>query len=56
MRTCRHAGGSALSCAHIVQRCRRDIHAAAQHVMVNDSAYENDGPFMLDLPDANPTG
>ena len=48
----RFAGGSALFDASILQRCLRDINAGAQHQMVSDAAYENQGQFMLGLPDA----
>ena len=52
----RFAGGSALYNSHILQKCLRDIHGAAQHNMVSDRAYENHGQFMLGFPDANPMG
>ena len=48
----RFAGGAALFDDSILQRCLRDINAAAQHQMVSDAAYENHGQFMLGLPDA----
>ncbi len=48
----RYAGGAALFDSSILQRCLRDINAAAQHQMVSDAAYENHGQFMLGLPDA----
>ena len=48
----RFAGGGALFDSSILQRCLRDINAAAQHQMVSDTAYENHGQFMLGLPDA----
>ena len=48
------AGGAGLFDSSVVQRCLRDIHAAAQHQMVSDAAYENHGQFMLGLPDARP--
>ena len=48
----RFAGGAALFDSSILQRCLRDINAAAQHQMVSDTAYENHGQFMLGLPDA----
>ena len=52
----RFGGGRALQNSHILQRCLRDINAAAQHLMVNDSTYENHGQFLLGLPDADPMG
>ena len=48
----RYAGGVALFDSSILQRCLRDINAAAQHQMVSDAAYENHGQFLLGLPDA----
>lgn len=50
----RYAGGSALYRPGILQRCLRDINAAAQHFMVSSSAYENYGAAILGLPDVNP--
>ncbi len=52
----RFGGGSALYNSHILQKCLRDVHGAAQHNMVSDRAYENHGQFMLGFPDANPMG
>ena len=52
----RFGGGRALQNSNILQRCLRDINAAAQHLMVNDSTYENHGQFILGLPDADPMG
>ena len=48
----RYAGGAALFDDSILQRCLRDINAGAQHQMVSDTAYENHGQFMLNLPEA----
>ena len=48
----RYGGGEALFAGNILQQCLRDIHAAAQHQMVSDTAYENHGQFLLGLPDA----
>ena len=51
--TCfRYGGGEAVFASNVLQRCLRDINAAAQHQMVNDAAYENHGQFLLQLPDA----
>lgn len=52
----RYAGGSAVYCTDVLQRCWRDLNTAAQHFMVSDSAYENLGKYRLGLPDANPFG
>ena len=50
----RYAGGSALYESEVLQRCMRDMNAAAQHMMVSDSAYENHGQAILGLDDVNP--
>ncbi len=50
----RYGGGGALYRTNILQRCLRDINAAAQHVVVSDVAYENHGKFLLGFPDADP--
>jgi hypothetical protein len=52
----RYGGGTALYHTNILQRCLRDINAAAQHAMVSDTAYENHGQFALGLPEATPMG
>ena len=41
----RYGGGSAIYNDRVLQRCMRDINAAAQHFMVNTSAYDNLGQF-----------
>ncbi len=50
----RYTGGSAIHRGNILQRCLRNINAAAQHFMVSDSALENYGATLLDLPDIKP--
>ncbi len=52
----RYGGGTALYLSSVLQRCLRDINAAAQHLMVSDSTYEIHGQFALGLPDADPMG
>ena len=52
----RAGGGTALYRTSILQRCLRDINAAAQHLMVSNAAYENYGQFLLGLADADPMG
>ena len=52
----RFGGGSAMFSTHVLQKCLRDVHAAAQHNMVSDRAYENHGQFILGFPDATPMG
>ena len=52
----RYGGGSAIYNDRVLQRCMRDINAAAQHFMVNTSAYDNLGQFRLGLPNVNPMG
>ena len=39
----RYGGGNAIYNDRVLQRCLRDINAAAQHFMVNSSAYDNLG-------------
>jgi len=48
------AGGTALFDSNPLQRCFRDIAAAAQHFLVNQTAYRALGQFKLNQPDANP--
>jgi len=48
------AGGTALFDTNPLQRCFRDITAAAQHFIVSQSAYRAIGQFKLNQPDANP--
>ena len=52
----RYGGGRALYNSSVLQRCMRDLNAAAQHFMVSDSSYENHGQFMLGMPDIDPMG
>ena len=52
----RYGGGNAIYNDRVLQRCMRDINAAAQHFMVNTSAYDNLGQFRLGMPDVNPMG
>ena len=50
----RYSGGSAIHRGNILQRCLRNINAAAQHFMVSDSALENYGATLLDAQDVKP--
>lgn len=52
----RYGGGNAIYNDRVLQRCMRDINAAAQHFMVNTSAYDNLGQFRLGMPGVNPMG
>ena len=52
----RFGGGRALYNTSVLQRCLRDLDAAAQHLMVSDSSYENHGQFMLGVSGINPMG
>ena len=52
----RYGGGGAIYNDRVLQRCMRDINAAAQHFMVNTSAYDNLGQFRLGMPNVNPMG
>ena len=49
----RFGGGTALQASSPLQKCLRDVNAAAQHIIVNDISYENYGQFLLGLPGAN---
>ena len=52
----RYGGGNAIYNDRVLQRCLRDINAAAQHFMVNSSAYDNLGQFRLGMAGVNPMG
>ena len=52
----RYGGGDAIYKDRVLQRCLRDINAAAQHFMVNSSAYDNLGQFRLGLTGVNAMG
>ena len=52
----RYGGGNAIYNDRVLQRCMRDINAAAQHFMVNTSAYDNLGQFRLGMANVNPMG
>ncbi len=50
----RYTGGSAIHRSNILQRCLRNVNAAAQHFMVSDSSLESYGATLLDIPDVKP--
>lgn len=50
----RYAGGSAIQRTNVLQRCLRNINAAAQHFMVSDTAIENYGATLLSVDDVSP--
>ena len=50
----RYTGGSAIHRGNVLQRCLRNVNAAAQHFMVSDSALENYGATLLDIPGVKP--
>lgn len=52
----RFGGGTAMYNSNVLQKCLRDINAAAQHNMVSDRTYENVGQFTLGFATANPMG
>ena len=52
----RYGGGDAIYNDRVLQRCLRDLNAAAQHFMVNSSAYDNLGQFRLGMAGVNPMG
>jgi alkylation response protein AidB-like acyl-CoA dehydrogenase len=49
-----YAGASALYSNSVIQRCFRDLAAAAQHQMVSTSAYESHGRVRLGFEGVNP--
>ena len=52
----RYGAGSAIRLDNILQHCLRDLQVESSHLMVNDSAYENYGQFLLGLTGADPMG
>ena len=52
----RYAGGSAIHRSDILQRCLRNINAAAQHFMVSDTSLENYGAALLGVDGVKPMG
>ena len=52
----RYGGGRALYSTSVLQRCLRDLEAAAQHLMVSDSSYEIHGQFMMGMLEIDPMG
>jgi alkylation response protein AidB-like acyl-CoA dehydrogenase len=52
----RYGGGASIYSSVSLQRCFRDINAAAQHRVVRQSSYENHGQFLLGMTDVNPNG
>ena len=52
--TVRFAGGSALRQGSVFEQAVRDLTVAANHLLVNESAYENHAQFLLGLPGADP--
>ena len=52
----RYGGASALFLSNILQRCLRDVNAAAQHLVVSETSYEVHGQFALGFSDADPLG
>ncbi len=52
----RYAGGGAIYTGGVLERCLRDINAAAQHFMVSDTAVEQYGGTLLDTADVQPMG
>ena len=52
----RYAGGSAIHRGNILQRCLRNVNAAAQHFMVSDTALESYGASILNVNEVTPMG
>ncbi len=52
----RYGGGAGLYLSSPLQRCLRDINAAAQHLMVSESIYEAQGQLALGFEGVDPLG
>jgi alkylation response protein AidB-like acyl-CoA dehydrogenase len=52
--TVRYAGGAALQQGTVFERAVRDLTVAANHLLVNESAYENHAQFLLGVAGADP--
>ena len=52
----KYGGGTALYLHNNLQKYFRDLSASAQHMMVNNSSYENYANFLLDIEGADPMG
>jgi alkylation response protein AidB-like acyl-CoA dehydrogenase len=52
--TVRFAGGAALQQGTVFERAVRDLTVAANHLLVNESAYENHAQFLLGMDGADP--
>ena len=50
------AGASALYSTNVIQRCYRDLSAAAQHGVVSSKSYENHGKLKLGLTEVHALG
>jgi alkylation response protein AidB-like acyl-CoA dehydrogenase len=50
----RQSGSRVVYRSGMLQRCFRDLHTAAQHWLVRDTAYGVYGQFLLGVPDADP--
>jgi alkylation response protein AidB-like acyl-CoA dehydrogenase len=50
----RYAGARSLYSGNVIDRCLRDVQAAAQHGIVNDVSYELHGQALLGLQDIAP--
>ncbi len=52
--TVRFAGGAALQQGTVFEKAVRDLTVAANHLLVNESAYENHAQFLLGIDGADP--
>ena len=52
----RYSGGEALYRPHILQRCLKNINAAAQHLMAGNIGLEHHGAALLSAKEVNPMG
>jgi len=53
-RVYRYAGGGAVYRPSLFERSVRDLHTAAQHLMVSSSVYETYGKILLGMAEVNP--
>jgi hypothetical protein len=49
----RFGGGEVVRQGSVYERAVRDLTTAANHLLVNDSAFENHAQFLLGLPGAD---
>lgn len=50
----RYAGARSLYTGNVIERCLRDVQAAAQHMMVSEESYAERGKVLMGLADVKP--